>query len=139
MVSSLQKHLIIKDKGWSRLVETVHILLADRNRHVRELLRRELETEGYLVTVARDAQEILGLLAQGKIPDLLILDLEIPYLTEVNLLEQLQATHPTLPIIIHSFQPENPNEFIMPNTVAFLEKAADPNQLKTTIAALVHK
>ena len=46
------------------MVETVRILLTDRNRHVRELLRRELETEGYVVAVARDAQEILGLLAR---------------------------------------------------------------------------
>ncbi len=120
-------------------METIRILLADRNRHVRELLRRELETEGYVVAVARDAQEILGLLAQGEIPDLLILDLEIPYITEVNLLEQLQATHPTLPVIIHSFQPDNPQEFTLPNTVAFLEKAEDPDQLKTTIAGLVRK
>jgi DNA-binding NtrC family response regulator len=120
-------------------VKTVRILLADRNRHVRELLRRELEAEGYLVVVARDAQEILGILAQGEIPDLLILDLEIPYVAEIKLLEQLQGLYPALPVIIHSFQPENPQEFVMDNAVAFLEKAEDPNQLKTTIAALVQK
>jgi DNA-binding response OmpR family regulator len=120
-------------------VETIRILLTDRNRHVRELLRRELETEGYVVAVARDAQEILGLLAQGEVPDLLILDLEIPYLTEVNLLEQLRATHSTLPIIIHSFQPENSQELSVPDDAAFLEKAEDPSLLKTAIAARVHK
>lgn len=120
-------------------METVRILLADRNRHVREFLRRELETEGYLVAVARDAQEILDLLGQGKIPDLLILDLEIPYVAEVDLLNRLNDLYPALPIIIHSFQPEHPHEFIKANAVAFLEKAEDPNQLKTTIAALVHK
>ncbi len=120
-------------------VKTVRILLADRNRHVRELLRRELETEGYLVVVARDAQEILGLLAQGEIPDLLILDLEIPYVAEVNLLEQLQRLYPTLRVVIHSFQPENPQEYVIANAVAFLEKAEDPHRLKATIAALVHK
>jgi DNA-binding NtrC family response regulator len=120
-------------------VEKVRILLTDRNRHVRELLRRELETEGYVVAVARDVQEILGLLAQGDIPDLLILDLEIPYMAEFNLLQHLQSNYPALPVIIHSFQPDNPREFITDNTVAFLEKAEDPHLLKTTIAALVHK
>jgi CheY-like chemotaxis protein len=98
-----------------------------------------LETEGYVVEVARDAQEILGLLAQGEVPDLLILDLDIPYLTEVNLLEHLRASYPTLPIIIHSFQPENPHELILPDDAAFLEKAEDPSQLITAIAARVHK
>jgi DNA-binding NtrC family response regulator len=120
-------------------VATIRILLTDRNRHVRELLRRELETEGYQVAVARDAQEILGLLAGAEIPDLLILDLEIPYITEANLLENLKKTYPYLPVIIHSFQPENPGEVIAADAAAFLEKTEDPQQLKTTIAALVHK
>jgi DNA-binding NtrC family response regulator len=119
--------------------KTVRILIADRNRHVRELLKRELETEGYLVTAARDAQEILGLLAQGEILDLLILDLEIPYVAEVNLLNQLKGLYPTLPVVIHSFQPENPQEIGTVNAVAFLEKTEDPHQLKATIAALVNK
>jgi DNA-binding NtrC family response regulator len=119
-------------------VKKIRILLTDRNRHVRELLRRELETEGYEVAVARDAQEILGLLARGEIPDVLILDLEIPYVTEVNLLEGLKGKYPSLPVIIHSFQPENPRELIAAEAAAFLEKAEDPQQLKTTIAALVH-
>jgi two-component system response regulator MprA len=120
-------------------VSTAQILLTDRNRHVRELLRRELETEGYAVAVARDAQEILALLGCGDIPDLLILDLEIPFLTEANLLESLKNTYPSLPVIIHSFQPENPNEFLGTGAVAFLEKSEDPYQLKQTIAALVQK
>jgi DNA-binding NtrC family response regulator len=120
-------------------VATVRVLLTDRNRHVRELLRRELAAEGYEVAVARDAQEILGLLAGAGVPDLLILDLEIPFITEANLLENLKKTYPSLPVIIHSFQPENPREVIVADAVAFLEKTEDPQQLKTTIAALVHK
>jgi two-component system response regulator MprA len=120
-------------------VSTAQILLTDRNRHVRELLRRELETEGYAVAVARDAQEILALLGCGDIPDLLILDLEIPFLTEADLLESLKNTYPSLPVIIHSFQPEDPREFLGTGAVAFLEKSEDPYQLKQTIAALVQK
>jgi DNA-binding NarL/FixJ family response regulator len=111
-------------------VKTDRLLLADRNRHVRELLRREL---------ARDAQEILALLAQGAMPDLLILDLEIPYAAELKLLEQLQALYPTLPVLIHSFQPENPQELILSKAMAFLEKTEDPHQLKATIAELMHR
>jgi two-component system, OmpR family, response regulator len=120
-------------------VKSDRILLADRNRHVRELLRRELESEGYQVTVAREAQEILASLAQGALPDLLILDLEIPYAAELKLLDQLQALYPNLPVLIHSFQPENPQELILNKTVAFLEKTEDPHQLKATIAALMHR
>ncbi len=120
-------------------MKRVRILLADRNRHVRELLRRELEAEGYLVTGARDAQEILALLAQGEIPHLLILDPEIPYVAEADLVGQLREHYPALPVIIHSFQPETSHEFITANAVTFIEKAEDPNHLKATIASLVPK
>lgn len=120
-------------------MEKIRILLTDRNRHVRELLRRELADEGYEVAVARDAQEILGLLAQGGVPDLLILDVEIPYMTETNLLASLKENYASLPVIIHSFQPDNPGELIAADAAAFLEKTENPQQLKTTIAALVHK
>ena len=37
------------------------ILLADDNRNIREYCRRELEDEGYQVTVARDGNEALEL------------------------------------------------------------------------------
>ncbi len=120
-------------------MERIRILLADRNRHVRELLRRELESEGYQVEVARDAREIIGILALGDIPNLLILDLDIPYLAEVHLLEILKSDHPQLPVIIHTFQREESPEVNMPNALVFLEKAEDPNRLKTTIASLVHR
>lgn len=120
-------------------MNTERILLADRNRHVRELLKRELQGEGYQVAVARDAQEVLTLLAQGAIPDLLILDLEIPFAAELHLLEQLQALYPRLPVLIHSFPPENPQELILGKEMAFLEKTEDPHQLKTIIASLIHK
>ncbi len=120
-------------------MNTIRILLADRNRHVRELLKRELEAEGYQVACARDAQEILAALAQGVAPDLLILDLEIPYADELKLLAQLKHLYPSLPILIHSFQPENPQELVLGNTMAFLEKTEDPQQLKATVAALMQR
>ena len=138
MVLSLQVHRMIKDGDGRNGGKNSHSPHRSQPACPGVITAR-IGNRRLLVAVARDAQEILGLLAQGKIPDLLILDLEIPYITEVNLLEQLKATYPSLPVIIHSFQPENPNEFIMAKTVAFLEKAEDPKQLKTTIAALVHK
>ena len=42
------------------MAKTCKILIADRNRHVRDFLRRELGAEGYQVEVARDGREVLG-------------------------------------------------------------------------------
>ena len=66
------------------MANTCKILLADRNRHVRDLLRRELSAEGYVVEVARDGREVLERLNGDDPPHLLILDLEIPYLDETE-------------------------------------------------------
>jgi CheY-like chemotaxis protein len=57
-------------------------LIADRNRHVRDFLRRELTAEGYQVEMAADGREVLSRIEGADPPHLLILDLEIPYLDE---------------------------------------------------------
>ncbi|MBI4642362.1 MAG: response regulator [Deltaproteobacteria bacterium] len=113
------------------------ILIADRNRHVREFLRRELMIEGYQVEVARDGREVLEMIHGRTPPDLLILDLELPYVTELKVLELLQEKLPSLPVIIHSFLPES--ESHLPETAKFLEKREDTDLLKEVVAELLGK
>ncbi|MGQ9922136.1 MAG: response regulator [Desulfobacca sp.] len=118
-------------------MQPARLLLADRNRHVREFLKRELEAEGYRVVIARSAQEILTVLAGEERFDLLILDLEVPYVVEADLFPQLQTFYPALPILIHSFQPDNPQALAAYHKAIFLEKNEDPARLKETVAALL--
>lgn len=120
-------------------MQPAHILLTDRNRHVREFLQRELVAAGYTVTPAASAQEILLILAAGQRPDLLILDLDIPFVFETDLLTQLQTFYPSLPILMHSFLPENPQVLAYCSNCAFLEKVEDPEPLKDVVATLLNK
>ena len=113
------------------------ILIADRNRHVREFLRRELLAEGYLVEVARDGREVLEMINGEATPDLLILDLDLPYITEFKVFEFLQEKMPSLPVVIHSFQPESAEH--LPGAATFLEKREDTNLLKEVVAELLGK
>jgi DNA-binding NtrC family response regulator len=114
---------------------TGKILIADRNRHVRDFLRRELMTEGYQVEVARDGREILEMINSPNPPVLLILDLELPYLAELKVMELLQERLPSLPVVIHSFPPES--EEHLPGAAAFLEKREDTHLLKEVVAELL--
>jgi DNA-binding NtrC family response regulator len=116
---------------------TGKILIADRNRHVREFLRRELMTEGYQVEVARDGHEVREAINGQNPPILLILDLELPYLTELKVLEMLQERLPSLPVVIHSFPPES--EEHLPGAAVFLEKREDTHLLKEVVAELLGK
>ncbi len=115
------------------------ILIADRNRHVREFLRRELGAEGYQVEVARDGRELFNLLDCDNPPQLLILDLEIPYLEELEFWTWLQDRQPPLPVIIHTFLPEYPVHLTLPLAAAFLEKKGDTDELKALVAEVIDK
>jgi DNA-binding response OmpR family regulator len=115
------------------------ILIADRNRHVREFLRRELGAEGYQVEVARDGRELLAQVDGEEPPHLLILDLEIPFLEELEVWARLQDRQPALPVVIHSFLPEYPTRVMVPLAAAFLEKKGDTDELKAVVAEVIGK
>ncbi len=115
------------------------ILIADRNRHVREFLRRELGAEGYQVEMARDGRELLNILDGDDPPHLLILDLETPYLDELEIWSFLKDRQPPLPLIIHTFLPEYPTQLTVPLAAAFLEKKGDTDELKAVVAEVIGK
>jgi len=121
------------------VANTCKILIADRNRNVRDFLRRELTGEGYLVEVARDGREVLARLNGDQPPHLLILDLEIPYLDEAEVWARLKAHQPSLPVIIHTFLPEYPTNLTLPIAAAFLEKKGDTDLLKVVVAEVIEK
>jgi len=115
------------------------ILIADRNPYVRQFLRRELIAEGYQATVAKDGREVLSVINSSEAPDILILDLDTPYIFELSLLELLHEDHPDLPIIIQSWPAPELNHLKMPSGVAFLENKEDIELLKKTIKEVIEK
>ena len=101
------------------------IMIADRNRNVRCFLRREFEEEGYLVILAKDGKELLRMASVGPVPDLLILDLDMPYVDGVKILEQLKDWVPSMPIVIHTTSLEYEGHSTVREAVAFIEKTGD--------------
>lgn len=109
------------------------ILVTDRNRHVRNFLRRELIAEGYQVEVAVDGRDLLRKINVADPPDLLILDLEIPHLGGAAVLRRIQRELPKLPVIIHTFATEESSHPAVRSAVAFVEKAGNAELLKRVI------
>jgi len=114
------------------------ILIADRNRHVREFLRRELISEGYLVQVAKDDKELLSII-DGEVPDLLILDLEIPYGGGLAVLQRLKDRNPPLPVVIHTFLTEYASHPAVQGQASFVEKMGNTDVLKAAILDILKK
>lgn len=109
------------------------ILIADRNRHVREFLRREFSDAGYLVDVAGDGRELFTRIEGVESPDLLILDLEIPHLEGIDVLGLLRERQPRLPVVVHAFLTEHANQPALDTAAALVEKKGDTDGLKKAV------
>ena len=109
------------------------VLVTDRNRHVRNFLRRELISQGYQVEVAADGRDLLRKISAADAPDLLILDLEIPYSGGPAILARLRRVNSGVPVIIHAFATEEATHPAVQQTAAFVEKMGNTDRLKETV------
>jgi DNA-binding NtrC family response regulator len=115
------------------------LLIADKNRHVRDFLRREFESDGFSVLTAKDEHELLGIV-EAKIPDLLIIDLDIPYSVETEILEKVLARKSSIPIVIYTLMTEHASDEIVEQAAAFLEKRGNNvDDLKSSVRDVLSK
>ncbi|ELS03721.1 response regulator with CheY-like receiver domain and winged-helix DNA-binding domain [Xenococcus sp. PCC 7305] len=75
------------------------ILIAEDESRIVSFLEKGLKSNGFTTTVAKDAEEAIGLVLSNRF-DLLLLDLGLPKKDGLEVLEQLRGQGATLPIII---------------------------------------
>lgn len=75
------------------------ILVVDDEEQIRNSLRGVLSDEGFAVLEAGDGRRALEVLGE-RVPDLVILDVWLPEIDGIALLEQIKSKHPSLPAII---------------------------------------
>ena len=75
------------------------LLVVDDDPAIRQLLRAIFVREGFEILVAEDGEAGLAS-ATADGPDLVILDLELPKLDGIQVLERLKASKPTLPVVM---------------------------------------
>ena len=116
------------------------LLIADRNRNVREFLRREFSADGYAVKLAKDDRELLNIIETDASGDLLILDLDMPYFGGPEVLEQLRRLKPSLPVVVHTFPTDYSAHEAVKNVAAFLEKkGTNIDHLKAVVRAVLQR
>jgi CheY-like chemotaxis protein len=76
------------------------ILVAEDHLGVREVMSRFLRFEGYEVYEARDGLDVLYRLARDEVPDLILLDLSMPYLDGMMVMKSIRRHHPRLPVVL---------------------------------------
>ncbi|KAB1156634.1 response regulator [Flavobacterium luteum] len=80
---------------------TIRVALADDHVFVRDGIKSLLENEENIVVIgeANDGLEALAVVASQK-PDLLIVDIKMPYLTGIEVIEQLRSENNLIKIVV---------------------------------------
>jgi CheY-like chemotaxis protein len=83
--------------------ENVHVLFVEDDPTVAEMYKLRLELDGYQVAVASDGEEAIRM-ATARVPDLIFLDIRLPKLDGLAVLEQLRMEERTkqVPVVILS-------------------------------------
>ena len=114
------------------------ILLVDDDPAIRQILRRLLGEEDYLVLTAANGVEALELDRATKF-DLVLLDLNMPMKDGWETFKQLSTQHPLLPIIVITARPNQFFPALASGVGALLEKPLDFAKLFDTIRVLLEE
>ena len=102
-------------------LETRRILIADDDRNHRRILEELLAEEGYEVDVASDGLEALAVIERTP-PALLLLDLRMPKLDGVGVLERLRQRPRMFPVVVITAHQEADEDVIARGAVGVLIK-----------------
>lgn len=76
------------------------ILIVDDDGPLAEFLAAELQEQQFVVDVFHDGEEALAALEGGSRYNLMILDLNLPKLDGLGLIERVRPSHPRLPMLV---------------------------------------
>ena len=83
-----------------------HVLVVDDEEYIRHAMRRVLQAEGMLVTVASSGPEALRCVDQNP-PDLVLLDLKMPEMDGPEVLMEIRRREPEIPVLILTGFPDS--------------------------------
>jgi len=120
------------------------ILFVEDESLSRRAFAQILRSKGYQVAEAQNGVEALEVLNTGtevltkKAFDLVITDLVLPGLHGVNLIHQIRARWPNMPIIVTSgYLSDGPGKVILEGFAEFIQKPIDPAALIAAVGRLL--
>ena len=116
------------------------VLLIDDDQELCELLGRWLTQEGFIIFPCHDTQTARSYLLELQ-PDVVILDVMLPDGNGLELLRQLRAQHPDLPVLMLSARGEPLDRILGLELGAddYLAKPCDPRELTARLKAILRR
>ena len=119
-------------------METFKILIADDEYWSREKLRNMIDWKSYGLTLlepASDGEEVLARMAEEE-PDILITDINMPFVSGVDLLQEIQKCYPdTIPFVISGYDDfEYVRDSFLAGSINYLVKPVNRIDLVNAIA-----
>jgi DNA-binding response OmpR family regulator len=116
------------------LTPRTRVLIADDEAHVREVLRRFLTCEGYLVSAVEDGRQVLDTVSTFQ-ADVIVVDMVMPGLTGADVVIALRRAGVNVPVILISAH----EVVVGPAFFAVLNKPFSLRALADAVAAAVYQ
>ncbi|MEO8194525.1 MAG: response regulator [Gemmatimonadales bacterium] len=121
-------------------IEERHVLVADDEAHIGRIIKIKMEQGPFRVTLAFDGQEAVDILEEEDRVDLVVLDLMMPRMSGLDVLERIRNNErwKSIPCIILTAagQEEYEREARKSGATEFLTKPFSPKRLYALIAHL---
>ena len=108
------------------------ILLVDDEEGIQLLYQEEFQDEGYEVISAFTGEEALEKF-KSEVPDLVILDIQMPGMNGIEVLRQMKMIAPQLPIILSTAYHEYKQDLSAWASDEYIVKSPDLQKLKEAI------
>lgn len=114
------------------------ILVVEDNDNQRQLYCEELNAAGYETIEASNSNEAQEILNREEV-DLIILDINMPGMTGMELLPRIHEMHPGTPVIIHTAYGSYRENFISWLADLFIIKSPDAGDLIEAVEELLKR
>jgi DNA-binding NtrC family response regulator len=124
----------------TRRADMKKILVGDDETRIRLLYEEALTGEGYEVVVAKDGREVCEKFISER-PDLVILDIKMPGMHGIEVLQRLKEMDRHVPVIISTAYQKMENDAVISTTdvAAFLKKPVDLNHLRAEVKRILEE
>lgn len=113
-------------------MEKKRILLVDDEEGIQLLYREEFEEEGFEVISAYNGDEALEKFSKESL-DLVILDINMPGMSGIEVLRRMKEIKPDLPVILSSAYQEYKQDFSTWASEDYIVKSANMEELKNAV------